>query len=125
VSGARQPTLAALAAVVPAAGLALVLAIAAGRVQGVRVAAAEAEARMAAALWEQEGGGADAVAATSASTEKIESLAGLLPPDGSQRPSGYARAMSTSHDDDRGRGPSGPQVAANQSGRHGSIGSAS
>lgn len=61
MSGARQPAFAALAVVVLAAGLALVLAIAAGRVQSVRVASAEAEARMAAALWE-EGGGAPAVA---------------------------------------------------------------
>ena len=61
MSGARQPAFAALAAVVLAAGLALVLAIAAGRVQSVRVASAEAEARMAAALWE-EGDGAPAVA---------------------------------------------------------------
>ncbi|MDE2979882.1 MAG: sugar ABC transporter permease [Gemmatimonadota bacterium] len=56
MSGARPPALAALAAVVLAAGLALVLAIAAGRVQSVRVAAAEAEGRMAAALWEEAGG---------------------------------------------------------------------
>ncbi|MCY3600046.1 MAG: sugar ABC transporter permease [Gemmatimonadetes bacterium] len=61
MSGARPPVLAALAAVVLAAGLAMVLAIAAGRVHGVRAAAAEAEARMAATLWE-EGGGAPAVA---------------------------------------------------------------
>ena len=61
VSGARPPALAALAAVVLAAGLALVLAIAAGRAQSVRQAAAEAEGRMAAALWE-EAGGARAVA---------------------------------------------------------------
>ena len=56
MSGARQPAFAALAAVVLAAGLALVVAIAAGRVQGVRAASAEAEARMAAALWEEAGG---------------------------------------------------------------------
>ncbi len=61
VSGARQPAFAALAVVVLAGGVALVLAIAAGRVQSVRVASAAAEARMAAALWE-EGGGARAVA---------------------------------------------------------------
>ena len=58
----RQPVLDALAAVALAAGLGLVLAIAAGRVESAREAAAEAEARMAAALWEQKGGGADAVA---------------------------------------------------------------
>ena len=58
----RQPVLDALAAVALAAGLGLVLAISAGRVGGAREAAAEAEARMAAALWEEEGGGADAVA---------------------------------------------------------------
>lgn len=62
VSRAREPVLAALAAVVLAAGLALVLAIAAGRVQSVRAASAEAEARMAAALWETEGGDGRAVA---------------------------------------------------------------
>ena len=61
VTGARPPALAVLAAVVLAAGLVLVLAIAAGRVQSVRQAAAEAEGRMAAALWE-EAGGAQAVA---------------------------------------------------------------
>ncbi|MDE2661645.1 MAG: sugar ABC transporter permease [Gemmatimonadota bacterium] len=60
MSRARQPALAPLAAVVLAAGLALVVAIAAGRVQSVRVASAEAEARMAAALWEA-GGGVPAV----------------------------------------------------------------
>ncbi|MDE0073115.1 MAG: sugar ABC transporter permease [Gammaproteobacteria bacterium] len=58
----RQPVLDSLAAVVLAAGLALVLVVAAGRVENARVGAAETEARMAAALWEQEGGGADAVA---------------------------------------------------------------
>ena len=58
----RQPVLDALAAVALAAGLGLVLAIAAGRVESAREAAAEAEARMAAALWEEGGGGADAVA---------------------------------------------------------------
>ncbi len=58
----RQPTLAALAAVTLAAGVGLVLAVAASRVEGAREAAAEAEARMAAALWEEEGGGTDAVA---------------------------------------------------------------
>ena len=62
MSGVRQPTLAALAALALAAGFGLVLAVAGGRVQGARVAAAEAEARMAAALWEEEGGGAQAVA---------------------------------------------------------------
>ena len=62
VSGVRQPFLDSLAAVVLAAGLALVLVVAAGRLESARVGAAEAEARMAAALWEQEGGGADAVA---------------------------------------------------------------
>ncbi len=56
MSGARPPALAALAAVVLAAGLALVLAIAAGRGQSVRVTSAEAEGRMAAALWEEAGG---------------------------------------------------------------------
>ena len=61
VSGTRQPVLAALAAVVLAGGLGLVLAVAIGRVEGARVDAAEAEARMAAALWE-EGGGSQAVA---------------------------------------------------------------
>ena len=61
VSGVRQPFLDSLAAVVLAAGLALVLVVAAGRLESARVGAAEAEARMAAALWEQEGGGADAV----------------------------------------------------------------
>ena len=58
----RQPVLAALAAVTFAAGVGLVLAVAASRVEGAREAAAEAEARMAAALWEEERGGADAVA---------------------------------------------------------------
>ena len=58
----RQPALAALAALALAAGFGLVLAVGAGRVEGARVAAAEAEARMAAALWEEEGGGAQAVA---------------------------------------------------------------
>ena len=62
MSGVRQPALAALAALALAAGFGLVLAVAGGRVQGARVAAAEAEARMAAALWEEEGGGAQAVA---------------------------------------------------------------
>ena len=62
VSGVRQRVLDSLAAVVLAAGLALVLAVAAGRLESARVGAAETEARMAAALWEQEGGGADAVA---------------------------------------------------------------
>ena len=62
VSGTRQPVLAALAAVVLAGGLGLVLAVAAGRVAGARTAAAEAEARMAASLWEEEGGGDQAVA---------------------------------------------------------------
>ena len=62
VSGVRQPVLDSLAAVVLAAGLALVLAVAAGRVESARIGVAETEARMAAALWEQEGGGADAVA---------------------------------------------------------------
>ena len=62
VSRVRQPVLDSLAAVVLAAGLALVLVVAAGRVESARVVAAETEARMAAALWEQEGGGADAVA---------------------------------------------------------------
>ncbi|WP_419860697.1 ABC transporter permease subunit [Candidatus Palauibacter sp.] len=61
VSGTRQPVLAALAAVVLASGLGLVLAVAIGRVEGARVDAAGAEARMAAALWE-EGGGSRAVA---------------------------------------------------------------
>ena len=61
MSGVRQSTLAALAAVTFAAGAGLVLAVAAGRVEGAREAAAEAEARMAAALWEEEGDGADAV----------------------------------------------------------------
>lgn len=61
VSGARQPVLAALAAVVLAGGLGLVLAVAIGRVEGARVGAAGAEARMAAALWE-EGGSNQAVA---------------------------------------------------------------
>ena len=50
--GGRQPMLAAGAAVGLAVGLGLVLAVAVGRVEGARVAAAEAEARMAAALWE-------------------------------------------------------------------------
>jgi len=62
VSGVRQPVLDSLAAVVLAAGLALVLVVAADRVEGARVSAAESEARMAAALWELEGGGADGVA---------------------------------------------------------------
>ena len=61
VSGTRQPVLAALAAVVLAGGLVLVLAVAIGRVEGARVDAAGAEARMAATLWE-EGGGNQAVA---------------------------------------------------------------
>ena len=58
----RQPVLDALAAVAFAAGLGLVLAVAASRVEGARADAAEAEARMAAALWEEEGGGTGAVA---------------------------------------------------------------
>ncbi len=58
----RQPALDALAAVALAAGLGLVLVVAAGRVERAREAAAEAGARMAAALWEEEGGGGDAVA---------------------------------------------------------------
>ena len=62
VRGVRQPVLDSLAAVVLATGLGLVVAVAASRVEGARVAAAEAEARMAAALWEEEGDGADAVA---------------------------------------------------------------
>ena len=62
MSGVRQPVLDSLAAVVLAAGLAFVLVLAAGRVESARTGAAETEARMAAALWEQEGGGADAVA---------------------------------------------------------------
>ncbi|WP_419940806.1 carbohydrate ABC transporter permease [Candidatus Palauibacter sp.] len=62
VSGVRQPALAALAALALAAGFGLVLAVGAGRVEGARVEGAEAEARMAAALWEEEGGGAQAVA---------------------------------------------------------------
>ena len=61
MSGVRQPVLDSIAAVVLAAGLGLVLAAAAGRVESARVGAAEAEARMAAALWEEEGGGTDAV----------------------------------------------------------------
>ena len=60
--GLRQPVLAALAAVALAAGLALVLVVAAVRMGSARVAAAEMEARMAGALWEEEGGGTDAVA---------------------------------------------------------------
>ena len=63
VSGLRQPVLDALAVVALAAGLGLVLAVAAGRVEDARAAAAEAEARMAAALWEEEGGDDQAVAA--------------------------------------------------------------
>ena len=61
MSGTRQPILAAGAAVGLAVGLGLVLAVAAGRVEGARVAAATAEARMAAALWEhgREAGEAD------------------------------------------------------------------
>ncbi|WP_428103690.1 ABC transporter permease subunit [Candidatus Palauibacter sp.] len=55
VNGTRQPVLAALAAIVLAGGLGLVLAVAAGRVAGARTAAAGAEARMAAALWEEGG----------------------------------------------------------------------
>ncbi len=62
VSGTRQPVLAALAAVILAGGLGLVLAVAAGRVAGARTAAAEAEARMAAALWEEDGGSDQVVA---------------------------------------------------------------
>ncbi len=62
VSGVRQPALTALAVLALAAGLGLVVAVAAIRVEGTRVAAADAEARMAAALWEEEGGGARAVA---------------------------------------------------------------
>ncbi len=61
MSGVRQATLAALAAVTFAAGAGLVLAVAASRVEVAREAAAEAEARMAAALWEEEEGGDDAV----------------------------------------------------------------
>ena len=61
MSSVRQPVLDSLAVVVLAAGLALVLVVAAGRLESARVGAAEAEARMAAALWELEGGGADAV----------------------------------------------------------------
>ena len=60
VSGLRQPVLDALAVVALAAGLGLVLAVAAGRVEGARAAVTEAEARMAAALWEAEGGRAQA-----------------------------------------------------------------
>ncbi|WP_420448730.1 carbohydrate ABC transporter permease [Candidatus Palauibacter sp.] len=63
MSGVRQPALTALAVFALAAGLGLVVAMAAIRVEGVRVAAAEAEARMAAALWEEEGGSGRAVAA--------------------------------------------------------------
>ena len=61
MSAARQPMLAAGAAVGLAVGLGMVLAVAAGRVEGARVAAATAEARMAAALWEhgREAGEAD------------------------------------------------------------------
>ena len=62
MSGVRQPALDSLAAVVLAAGLALVLVVAADRVESARVGAAQSEARMAAALWELVGGGADAVA---------------------------------------------------------------
>ncbi|WP_419161287.1 carbohydrate ABC transporter permease [Candidatus Palauibacter sp.] len=62
MTGVRQPVLAALAALALAVGFGLVLAVAAGRVEGARVAAAEAEARMAATLWEEEGGGTQAVA---------------------------------------------------------------
>ena len=62
VRSVGQPVLDAVAAVVLAAGLALVLVVAAGRVESARVGAAETEARMAGALWEQEGGGADAAA---------------------------------------------------------------
>ena len=62
MSGVRQPTLAALVALTLAAGLGLVLVVAGGRVEGARVAAAEAEARLAAALWEEQGGSAQAVA---------------------------------------------------------------
>ncbi len=62
MSGVRQPVLDSLAAVVLTAGLALVLVVAAGRVERARIGAAESEARMAAALWEQEGGSAGVVA---------------------------------------------------------------
>ncbi len=62
MTGVRQPVLDALAAVALVVGLGLVLAVAAGRVEGARADAADAEARMAAALWEAEGGGAPAVA---------------------------------------------------------------
>ena len=62
VSGLRQPVLDALAAVALVAGLGLMLAVVAGRVAGTRTVAAEAEARMAAALWEEEGGSDQAVA---------------------------------------------------------------
>ncbi len=62
MSGVRQPVLDSLAAVVLATGLALVVVVAAGRVERARVGAAESEARMAAALWEEEGGSAGAVA---------------------------------------------------------------
>ena len=60
VRSVRQPVLDSVAAVVLAAGLALVLVVAAGRVESARVGAAETGARMAAALWELGGGGADA-----------------------------------------------------------------
>ncbi|WP_419949436.1 carbohydrate ABC transporter permease [Candidatus Palauibacter sp.] len=63
MSGLRQPVLDALAVVALAAGLGLVLAVVAGRVEDARTAAAEADARMAAALWEEEGGNDQAVAA--------------------------------------------------------------
>ena len=61
MSSVRQPVLDSLAAAVLATGLALVLVVAADRVERARVGAAESEARMAAALWEEEGGSADAV----------------------------------------------------------------
>ncbi|MYA33447.1 MAG: sugar ABC transporter permease [Gemmatimonadales bacterium] len=59
----RLPVLDALAAIALAVGLGLVLAVAAGRVGSARTAAAEAEARMAATLWEGAEGSAPAVTA--------------------------------------------------------------
>ena len=61
MSRVRQPTLDGLAVLALAAGLGLVVTVAAVRVEGTRAVAATAEARMAAALWEAAGGGTQAV----------------------------------------------------------------
>ena len=63
VAGIRPRILAAGATVAIAAGLALILAVAASAVRGAREDATWSVARMAAALWELPGGGTEAVAA--------------------------------------------------------------